>query len=116
MLKIKLNGKSMDVSDIRKLFPHLQTDQIYFNHAAIGPWSSLVLNRINEYARQRSGAKIENYQSFMKWNINAKEKLGKLLGTTPDRLAWVDNVSNGLNIKKEIERVVKELEIIADGL
>lgn len=88
----------MNLSEVRKLFPHLQTDQIYFNHAAIGPWSSLVLDRINEYTKQRSGAKIENYPSFLKWNSNAKEKLGKLLGTTPNRLAWVDNVSNGLNI------------------
>lgn len=88
----------MNISEVRRLFPHLQTDQIYFNHAAIGPWSTLVLDRINEYAKQRCGAKIENYPSFIKWNSNAKEKLGKLLGTTPDRLAWVDNVSNGLNI------------------
>ncbi len=88
----------MNLLDVRNLFPHLQTDQIYFNHAAIGPWSSLVLNRINEYALQRSGAKIENYQAFLKLNCRAKINLGKLLGTTPDRLAWVDNVSNGLNI------------------
>lgn len=88
----------MNVSDVRKLFPHLQTDQIYFNHAAIGPWSSLVLDRINEYARQRSGAKIENYQAFLKLNCRAKINLGKLLGAAPDRLAWVDNVSNGLSI------------------
>ena len=88
----------MNLTEVRKLFPHLQTDQIYFNHAAIGPWSSLVLNRINEYAQQRSSVKIENYKSYLKWNSGAKEKLGKILGTTPDRLAWVDNVSNGLNI------------------
>jgi selenocysteine lyase/cysteine desulfurase len=67
----------MNISDVRKLFPHLQTDQIYFNHAAIGPWSSLVLDRINEYARQRSGAKIENYQAFLKLNSNAKNKLDR---------------------------------------
>ncbi|MCX6169014.1 MAG: aminotransferase class V-fold PLP-dependent enzyme [Ignavibacteriales bacterium] len=88
----------MDINEVRNLFPHLQTDQIYFNHAAIGPWSSLVLNRINEYAQQRSGSKIENYPFLLKWNSGAKEKLGKILGTTTDRLAWVDNVSNGLNI------------------
>ncbi len=88
----------MNIIEVRKLFPHLETDQIYFNHAAKGPWSSLVLNRINEYAQQRCGAKIDNYQSFLKWDSSAKEKLGKILGTTPDRLAWVDNVSNGLNI------------------
>jgi selenocysteine lyase/cysteine desulfurase len=88
----------MNISDIRSLLPHLKTDQLYFNHAAIGPWSSLVLDRINEYAGQRSSSKIENYPSLIRWNISAKEKLGKLIGSSPDRIAWVDNVSNGTNI------------------
>jgi selenocysteine lyase/cysteine desulfurase len=88
----------MNISEIRSLYPHLQTDQLYFNHAAIGPWSSLVLDRINEYAYQRSLSKIENYQSLIRWSKSAKEKLGKLIGASSDRIAWVDNVSNGTNI------------------
>lgn len=88
----------MNISEVRSLFPHLTSDQIYFNHAAIGPWSSLVLERVNEYAGQRSFSKIENYPYLIRWHISAKEKLGKLLGASPDRIAWVDNVSDGTNI------------------
>lgn len=88
----------MTIEEARKLFPHLKTDQIYFNHASLGPWCELALKRINEYALQRSGERIENYEYFLKWNSSAKEKLSKLLGITSDRLAWIDNVSNGLNI------------------
>jgi cysteine desulfurase / selenocysteine lyase len=88
----------MTISEIRELFPHLKTDQIYFNHAAIGPWSSLALNRINKYSTQRSGEKIENYPFTVKWNASAKEKLGKIIGAPSERIAWVDNVSNGINI------------------
>lgn len=88
----------MNIEEVRNLFPYIKTGQIYFNHAAIGPWSSLVLNRINEYARQRSGESIENYKSFLNWSSTAKIKLGKLIGASPDRIAWIDNVSNGLNI------------------
>jgi len=88
----------MLLNEVRSLFPHLKSDQIYFNHAAIGPWSTLALNRINEYAAQRSGEKIENYPYFLKWNQSAKEKLGKLIGAQTDRIAWIDNVSNALNI------------------
>jgi cysteine desulfurase / selenocysteine lyase len=88
----------MTIIEIRELFPHLKTEQIYFNHAAIGPWSSPALNRINEYSIQRSGEKIENYPFTVKWNISAKEKLGKIIGAQPERIAWVDNVSNGINI------------------
>lgn len=69
----------MNVSDVRKLFPHLQTYQIYLNHAAIRLWSSLILDRINEYAQQTSSTKIENYQSFLKWNSNTKEEIVKHL-------------------------------------
>lgn len=88
----------MLLDEARLLFPHLKTNQIYFNHAALGPWSTLALNRINEYAAQRSGEKIENYPYFLKWNQSAKEKLGKLIGAETDRIAWIDNVSNALNI------------------
>ena len=88
----------MTVSEARELFPHLKTDQIYFNHAAIGPWSTPVLNRISEYASQRSSAHVENYKFVLEWNASAKQKLAKLLNAAPERIAWVDNVSNGINI------------------
>lgn len=88
----------MTIEEVRNLFPHIKTGQIYFNHAAIGPWSSPVLIRINEYASQRSGKSIENYKSFLHWSSSAKSKLGNLIGANPDRIAWVDNVSNGINI------------------
>lgn len=88
----------MNIEEVRKLFPHLQTDQIYFNHAALGPWSTLVLDRIKEYMDERSGLNVMNFESFVKWNFSAKEKLAKLLGTSTTRLSWVDNVSNGISI------------------
>lgn len=83
---------------VRELFPHLKTGQVYFNHAAIGPWCTLVLDRISEYMKDRSGERIENYSSFLNWSSGAKEKLGRLIGSETDRIAWIDNVSNGLNI------------------
>ena len=88
----------MNIEEVRNLFPHLKTDQIYFNHAAIGPWSNLVLNRVQDYAERRSGTQIEIFKTFVKWSEDAKRKLSSLLGTVPERLAWIDNVSNGLNI------------------
>jgi cysteine desulfurase / selenocysteine lyase len=88
----------MTIKEIRALFPHVSMGKVYFNHAAIGPWSLKVLDRINEYALQRSGEMIENYPYVLKKNSSAKDKLAQLLGATSNRLAWVDNVSNGLNI------------------
>lgn len=85
-------------SNVRELFPHLKTGQIYFNHAAIGPWCTHVLDRISEYMKDRSGERVENYSSFLNWSSSAKEKLGRLIGSETDRIAWIDNVSNGLNL------------------
>jgi selenocysteine lyase/cysteine desulfurase len=88
----------MDINEIRNLFPHLKTGQIYFNHAALGPWSKPLLERLELYARQRSGDKIENFKFFLRWNASAKAKLARLLNTKSARIAWTDNVSNSLNI------------------
>jgi selenocysteine lyase/cysteine desulfurase len=88
----------LNIEEVRKLFPHLQTDQIYFNHAALGPWSTLVLDRIKEYMDERSGLNVMNYESFVKWNFSAKEKLAKFLGTNTSRLSWADNVANSMSI------------------
>jgi cysteine desulfurase / selenocysteine lyase len=88
----------MNISEVRELFPHLKTDQIYFNHAAIGPWSKLVLSRISKYTGQRSYSQIENYRYTLEWGSAAKKKLGNLIGAASERIAWVDNVSNGVNI------------------
>lgn len=88
----------MTLENARELFNHLKTDQLYFNHAAIGPWCKYALDRINEYAMQRNGKKIENFSYTLKWNASAKEKLSKIIGAFPDRISWVDNVSNGLSV------------------
>ncbi|AFN74675.1 aminotransferase [Melioribacter roseus P3M-2] len=88
----------MEINEIRNLFPHLKTEQIYFNHAALGPWSKPLLERLELYARQRSGEKIENFKFFLRWNASAKSKLARLLNTKSGRIAWTDNVSNSLNI------------------
>ena len=88
----------MTIGQIRSLFPHLDTDQVYFNHAAIGPWSKPVLDRITEYSSQRSGLMVENFPFFLEKNVSARAKLAKLIGAETNRLSWVDNVSNGLNI------------------
>ncbi|MGK9476266.1 aminotransferase class V-fold PLP-dependent enzyme [Melioribacter sp. OK-6-Me] len=88
----------MEINEIRNLFPHIKTGQIYFNHAALGPWSKPLLDRLELYSRQRSGEKIENFKFFLKWNASAKAKLAQLLNTKSNRIAWTDNVSNSINI------------------
>lgn len=84
--------------EIRNLFPHLKTDQIYFNHAAIGPWHKLILDRLEEYKNLRIGEMINPYPYFLEKSKSAKEKLSQLINCSSDRIAWIDNVSNGINL------------------
>lgn len=88
----------MTIEQIRKTFPHIKTGRIYFNHAAIGPLSIPVKNRLNEYLEERSSGSIENLDMLLEASSQAKKGLVKLLNAKKNRLAWTENVSAGLNI------------------
>lgn len=88
----------MTKNEVRQLFPHLQTGKIYFNHASIGPLASPIVQKLNDYLFERSVSPIKNFNTFVRASIGAKELLGKLINANPKRIAWVDNVSNGLNV------------------
>lgn len=87
----------MDLSDIRTLFPYIKNDIIYFNHAATGPFSSLLVNAINKILKEKSESKIDDYNSFKDVAAETKFILASILNTTPERLAFTDNTSHGLN-------------------
>ncbi|QOJ30059.1 MAG: aminotransferase class V-fold PLP-dependent enzyme [Ignavibacteriales bacterium] len=82
----------------RKYFPYLQSGKIYFNHASISPLSTEVTDRVEDYLKMRSVTDIENYEQVMQTTAAVKENIASLVHTTPDRIAFVDNTSNGLNI------------------
>lgn len=88
----------MTPQEARKYFHHLNTEQVYFNHASIGVLSSLTVQKLNEYIEDRHYKEINNYDKFLQTSAEAKIKLGKLLNAPTDRIAWTDNVSNSLNI------------------
>ena len=88
----------MEISEVRKLFPYLQEGIIYFNHASTGPLSNLVTERLNKLLIEKSHDKIDDYSSFLEVVDETKELLSVLINANPDRLAFVDNTSNGLNI------------------
>lgn len=88
----------MQKEKFRLLFPHLLTNQIYFNHAAVGPWNHLVINRLDEYKNLRTGLMINPFSYFLEKSNSAKKKLSQLINATPERIAWIDNVSNGINL------------------
>ena len=88
----------MEVSKARDFFPHTKTDIIYFNHAATGPLSTFVTDKLNEYIKERSFERIDNFPKVGEYAKSTKEDLGKYLNCTADRIAFTDNTTNGINI------------------
>ena len=88
----------MTVPEIRELFPYLKTGKIYFNHASVSPLSTHVVSRITEYLTMRSETMIDDYESLLKTVAETKLKTAELINGKSDRIAFVDNTSNGLNL------------------
>ncbi len=82
----------------RLLYPYIHTGRIWFNHAATGPLSSRVTDAIKQLLLMKSESEIDNFFDFTKTYIETKKLIATLLNCSPERIAFVDNTSNGLNI------------------
>src|SRR3972149_4682585 len=88
----------MNIEKARSYFPHLKEDIIYFNHAATSPLNTLVTDKINEYVTERSYKLIDNFQKASGFANSTKEDIGRMINCSADRIAYLDNTSNGINI------------------
>lgn len=88
----------MNKSEVRNIFPYLKNDIIYFNHAATGPFSSLVTIRLNNLLKEKSESNMDDYESFVNVAVETKNILSELIHCNQDRIAFLDNTSNGLNV------------------
>lgn len=82
----------------RQLFPYISTGRIWFNHAATSPLSTHVTDALERLMRIRSEGAIDDFFDFLKTYKNTKELVGKLLHCPVERIAFVDNTTNGLNV------------------
>ena len=87
-----------DPETYRTLYPYLLTGKIWFNHAATGPLSTRVRKVVDSMLSVRGEGAIDDFFDFTKTYTKTKESIAQLLHCTPDRIAFVDNTSNGLNI------------------
>ncbi|MFN3693407.1 MAG: aminotransferase class V-fold PLP-dependent enzyme, partial [Ignavibacterium sp.] len=88
----------MDIENVRQLFPFIKNGIIYFNHASTAPVSAAVRERVSDLLKEKSETKIDDYLSFLKVYEETKILLGQMINSEPDRIAFLDNTSNGLNI------------------
>ncbi|MCF8261974.1 MAG: aminotransferase class V-fold PLP-dependent enzyme [Melioribacteraceae bacterium] len=86
-----------NIESVRKIFPHIRKGKIYFNHAAIGPLSKLVVNDLEKYLSERSFGTIKNYDHYLKIASELKSRLAHVFNTDPKRFALVENVAFGMN-------------------
>jgi selenocysteine lyase/cysteine desulfurase len=88
----------MEIDDVRKLFPHLKSGKIYFNHSSTGPMSGRVKDALLKLIQYRTGENIDDYKDMLKVSEEAKKDLSELINSETSRIAFIDNTSNGLNI------------------
>ncbi|MCL5028463.1 MAG: aminotransferase class V-fold PLP-dependent enzyme [Bacteroidetes bacterium] len=111
----------MDINKARELFPYLMHGKIYFNHASTGPLCSPVLENIAKVLYEKSETNIDEYLGLQAVIKETKADLGDLINTKPDRIAFLDNTSNGINVlatglkwKKGNRIVLNDLEFPAN--
>ncbi len=82
----------------RSWFPHLNTGKLWLNHAAISPLNSRTKNAVEQYLINRSEGSIDDFPQIVQISQNTKLQLGKLINAPAERIGFVNNTSDGLNI------------------
>ncbi len=87
-----------DISTARSNFPYLKNGKIYFNHASTGPISKTVREKLSEILIEKSETDIDEFQKYLYASSETKNMLAEMINGAADRIAFVDNTSNGINI------------------
>jgi selenocysteine lyase/cysteine desulfurase len=82
----------------RSWFPFLSTGKIWMNHAAISPLSSRVSAAIQKDMEERSIGEIDTFSSSLKVVEETRKYIGQLINASADRIAFVGNTSEGINV------------------
>ena len=82
----------------RSWFPFLSTGKIWMNHAAVSPLSLRVSDAVSRYLHRCAVEEIDTYLSSLPIAAKTKKNLGTMIGTAADRIAFVGNTSDGLNV------------------
>ena len=84
------------IEKARSYFPYLKKGIIYFNHASTGPITTKVKERIEAFLTERSEEKIDDYYDFKDVADETKEMIGEMINCDADRIAFLDNTTNGI--------------------
>jgi cysteine desulfurase/selenocysteine lyase len=84
------------VEKARTYFPYLKNGIIYFNHASTAPINIKVKERIEEFIKERSEEALDDYWAFKAVADETKEVIGRMINCDADRIAFLDNTTNGI--------------------
>lgn len=85
-------------SVVKRQFP-LEDNLIYFNAANVCPASRPVLDRHAEYLRDfQANPSFQNREKYDALAERARKKAARILGASPDEIAFTRNTSEGSNI------------------
>ena len=83
----------------RTLFPHTSTGRIYLNHAATSPLSVRVTEAMTRHLTERSSGIVETWYKDSPVLEECRGVVARMINAeSPDRIAYVGNTSDGLNI------------------
>ncbi len=106
----------MDIAKARENFPYLKHGKIYFNHASTGPLCTPVLKNIQKVLYEKSETNIDEYRGLLSIMAETKNDLAALINSKPERIAFVDNTSNGINVLATGLKLKKGDRIILNDL
>jgi len=86
----------MNIDKIRSEFPHLKTNQLYFDHAAVSPLCNRSRKYIDRYLNIVQSEKINNFEDTLNLSDKVRKDFATLINTTQDRIATVKNTTDGL--------------------
>jgi cysteine desulfurase/selenocysteine lyase len=90
---------NLHLGRIRQQFPHLQSGQIYLNHASISPLSTRVVEAMTKYLKTHSDDTLVSYDDELKIESDCRTAVQTMIhAESKDRIALIGNTSDAINI------------------
>lgn len=86
----------MSSAAFRDLFP-VTRNLVYFNHAAVGPLSTRATEAMEWQARDQRDFGALHWRDWYATHRAARESAAKLIGASPEEIAFIKNTSEGLS-------------------
>jgi selenocysteine lyase/cysteine desulfurase len=88
----------MTLEQARGMFPCRRSGRIYLNHANLAPVADPVREGVDAYLDLRADGCIDDFEKIDAELERGKARVGELINMPPDRVGFLDNTSNAINL------------------